>query len=169
MKVNLHTHTYRCRHAKGTDEEYVLAAIDAGYDKLGFADHTPFPYENGFFNDDKMLVEELPDYIDSVLTLKEKYRGQIEILLGLECEAVPEFFPFLKEMKQKMDYLILGSHGDTIGVLPAEVLRRRTAGKTLLGKMCFRQSGTVSDEKYRAVQLTEVFGEILQRDGPVFT
>jgi hypothetical protein len=35
--------------------------------------------------------------------------------------------------------------------------------------MCFRQSGTVSDEKYRAVQLTEVFGEILQRDGPVFT
>ena len=76
------------------------------------------------------------------------------------------------ERKQLIDMncgLILGSHGDTIGVLPAEVLRRRTAGKTLLGKMCFRQSGTVSDEKYRAVQLTEVFGEILQRDGPVFT
>ena len=112
MKVNLHTHTYRCRHAKGSDEEYVLAAIDAGYDKLGFADHTPFPYANGFVNGDKMLIEELPDYIDSVLNLKEKYRGQIEILLGLECEAVPEFFPFLREMKQKMDYLILGSHGD---------------------------------------------------------
>ena len=112
MKVNLHTHTYRCRHAKGTDEEYVLAAIDAGYDKLGFADHTPFPYKGDFVNGDKMLVEELPDYIDSVLTLKEKYKGQIEILLGLECEAVPEFFPFLREMKRKMDYLILGSHGD---------------------------------------------------------
>lgn len=112
MKVNLHTHTYRCRHAKGSDEEYVLAAIDAGYDKLGFADHTPFPYANGFVNGDKMLIEELPDYIDSVLNLKEKYRGQIEILLGLECEAVPEFFPFLREMKRQMDYLILGSHGD---------------------------------------------------------
>ena len=112
MKINLHTHTYRCRHAKGSDEEYVLAAIDAGYDKLGFADHTPFPYANGFVNGDKMLIEELPDYIDSVLNLKEKYRGQIEILLGLECEAVPEFFPFLREMKRQMDYLILGSHGD---------------------------------------------------------
>jgi histidinol-phosphatase (PHP family) len=112
MKVNLHTHTYRCRHAKGTDEEYVLAAIDAGYDKLGFADHTPFPYKDDYINGDKMLVEELPDYIDSVLSLKEKYKGQIEILLGLECEAVPEFFPFLREMKRKMDYLILGSHGD---------------------------------------------------------
>ena len=112
MKVNLHTHTYRCRHAKGTDEEYVLAAIDAGYDKLGFADHTPFPYKDDYINGDKMLVEELPDYIDSVLSLKERYKGQIEILLGLECEAVPEFFPFLREMKRKMDYLILGSHGD---------------------------------------------------------
>lgn len=112
MKVNLHTHTYRCRHAKGTDEEYVLAAIDAGYDKLGFADHTPFPYKDDYINGDKMLVEELPDYIDSVLSLKERYKGQIEILLGLECEAVPEFFSFLREMKRKMDYLILGSHGD---------------------------------------------------------
>lgn len=112
MKVNLHTHTYRCRHAKGTDEEYVLAAIDAGYDKLGFADHTPFPYTDGFVNGDKMLVEELPGYIDSVLSLKEKYKGQIEILLGLECEAVPEFFPFLREIRSQMDYLILGSHGD---------------------------------------------------------
>ena len=112
MKVNLHTHTYRCRHAKGTDEEYVLAAIDAGYDKLGFADHTPFPYTDGFCNGDKMTVEELPDYIASVNSLKETYKDRIEILLGLECEAVPEFFPFLAEVKQQMDYLILGSHGD---------------------------------------------------------
>ena len=112
MKVNLHTHTYRCGHAKGTDEEYVLAAIEAGYDKLGFADHTPFPYKDGFVNKDKMTVEELPDYIASVNALKEKYKGKIEILLGLECEAVPDFYPFLAEVKQQMDYLILGSHGD---------------------------------------------------------
>ena len=112
VKVNLHTHTYRCGHAKGTDEEYVLAAIDAGYDKLGFADHTPFPYKDGFINKDKMPVEELPGYIDAILSLKEKYKDRIEILLGLECEAVPEFFPFLREVRQRMDYLILGSHGD---------------------------------------------------------
>ena len=47
MKVNLHTHTVRCGHAVGTDEEYVLAAIAAGFTKLGFSDHNPFPYENG--------------------------------------------------------------------------------------------------------------------------
>ena len=26
---NFHTHTYRCMHASGTDEDYVLAAIEA--------------------------------------------------------------------------------------------------------------------------------------------
>ncbi len=28
---NFHTHTYRCHHAKGSDREYVEAAIKAGY------------------------------------------------------------------------------------------------------------------------------------------
>lgn len=112
LKVNLHTHTARCHHALGTDEEYVLAAIQAGYTKLGFSDHTPFPYIDGYVNCDKMTMDELEGYISSVLSLREKYRGQIEILLGLECEAVPEFFPFLAEMKEKTDYLIFGNHGD---------------------------------------------------------
>lgn len=112
MKVNLHTHTYRCRHAEGTDEEYVLAAIKEGYTKLGFADHTPFPYENGYVGKSKMTVDELEGYISSITALKEKYKGQIQILLGLECESVPRFFPFLKEVKEKMDYMILGNHGD---------------------------------------------------------
>lgn len=112
MKVNLHTHTSRCGHAWGTDEEYVLAAIEAGYTRLGFSDHTPFPYENGYVNGTKMLPQELEGYIESVLSLKEKYADQIEILLGLECESVPRFFPYLRQLRQRMDYLILGSHGD---------------------------------------------------------
>ena len=112
MKVNLHTHTYRCRHAEGTDEEYVLAAIAAGFTKLGFTDHTPFPYDNGYVGKSKMTVDELDGYVESVNALKEKYKGQIEILLGLECESAPRFFPFLRQQKERMDYLILGNHGD---------------------------------------------------------
>lgn len=112
MKVNLHTHTIRCYHAEGTDEEYVLAAMEAGFDKLGFSDHTPFPYTDGFFNGDKMEMDQLEDYIASVESLRCKYADKIEILLGLECEAVEEFFPFLREMRKRVDYLILGNHGD---------------------------------------------------------
>lgn len=112
MKVNLHTHTYRCGHADGTDEAFVLAAIAAGFTHLGFSDHTPFPYENNYQNGSKMQLQELEGYIASVLALKEKYRQQIRIFLGLECESVPRFFPYLKQLGSTMDYLILGNHGD---------------------------------------------------------
>ena len=44
MKANYHTHTARCGHATGTDEEYVLAAIEQGFDELVFSDHVPWPY-----------------------------------------------------------------------------------------------------------------------------
>ena len=102
MKVNLHTHTARCHHARGTDEEYVLAAIHAGDKKLGFSDHTPLPYEDGYVNPQKMLPEELDGYIAAILSLKEKYKDQIEILVGLECEAVERFLPYLAEQKKKL-------------------------------------------------------------------
>ena len=113
MKVNLHTHTARCGHAYGTDEEFVLAAIAQGYTKLGFSDHTPFPYEPEFQAENtKMSAQMLEDYISSVNALKEKFKGRIEILLGLECESVPRFFPFLTDLRKRLDYMILGNHGD---------------------------------------------------------
>lgn len=36
MKTNYHTHTTRCHHATGSDEDYVLSAIKGGYQELGF-------------------------------------------------------------------------------------------------------------------------------------
>ena len=45
---NFHTHTRRCMHASGSDEDYVLAAIEAGYEVLGFSDHTPWKYDSNF-------------------------------------------------------------------------------------------------------------------------
>ena len=44
LKCNYHTHTTRCKHAFGEDEAFVQAAITAGFDVLGFADHAPWPY-----------------------------------------------------------------------------------------------------------------------------
>ena len=98
---NYHTHTARCRHAEGTDEEYVLAAIETGYDTLGFSDHCPWPVE-------------LDDYIASVRHLQEKYAGQIRILLGFECEYLPEYMDWLRQTaeERQLDYLIFGNHWD---------------------------------------------------------
>lgn len=112
MVTNYHTHTFRCGHAgKFCDEEYVLAAIACGMDVLGFSDHIPWPYVSEFRQPRvRMDVEALPDYIASVLELREKYKDQIRILVGLECEYFPPYLSWLKEQKEALDYLILGNH-----------------------------------------------------------
>ena len=43
IKVNLHTHTDRCRHAVGSVSDYCLEAQKYGLEILGFSDHGPFP------------------------------------------------------------------------------------------------------------------------------
>lgn len=41
MLTNYHTHTTRCGHAEGTEEEYILTALRCGFKVLGFSDHAP--------------------------------------------------------------------------------------------------------------------------------
>lgn len=109
---NYHTHTFRCGHAlENKDEEYVLKAIELGYKNLGFSDHGPFKniidprmrmdFENGF-----------KDYLNSILTLKEKYKDKINIHLGLEIEYIKEKDSFYKELfnNYEIEYLIIGQH-----------------------------------------------------------
>ena len=86
MKCNFHTHTARCNHAVGLDEEYVLSAIEAGFDEIGFSDHTPWPFESGYVSPMRMRADELEEYVLSVNRLREKYKDKIKIHLGLECE-----------------------------------------------------------------------------------
>ena len=110
---NYHTHTMRCGHAIGSDEEYVRAAIEAGWKVLGFSDHAAWPYESGFTNPGvRMTVDMLEEYCAAIRALQEKYRDKIRIYLGLECEYFPAHMEWLRELKEKMgfDYFIFGNH-----------------------------------------------------------
>ena len=72
MKVNYHTHTKRCHHAFGSDEEYILAAIKGGYKVLGFSDHSPWKYDSDFTGRIRMPLSDFEDYYTSLTRLKEK-------------------------------------------------------------------------------------------------
>lgn len=111
-KNNYHTHTTRCYHASGKDEEYVKAAIKAGIKELGFSDHTPWHYDSSFKATMRMPESQLDDYIESIRYLKEKYKDQISILIGLECEYFERYMPWLEKMlkDKQIDYIILGNH-----------------------------------------------------------
>ncbi len=113
--LNYHSHTPRCMHAKGTEEEYVRHALDSGYEAIGFADHTPWPYKSDFVAGMRMRASELDGYVAAVRAVERKYAGRIRVHLGLECEAFPEFYPWLREIREEkgIEYFILGNHYDT--------------------------------------------------------
>ncbi len=105
-----HCHTKRCGHATGEDEEYVRRAIDLGIKRLGFSDHVILPegYSQPGIRGDYSLLE---DYLQSIKSLKVKYKDQIEILVGFEAEYFPELVDYYKDLlKNKIDFLILGQH-----------------------------------------------------------
>lgn len=113
-RVNYHSHTVRCQHASGTEEEYILQAIDLGLETLGFSDHTAWPYTNDYVSNIRMRIDQLPDYLDTIKNLKEKYAGQINVRLGLECEYFPAYMGWLKDLKaEHLDFIIMGNHFDT--------------------------------------------------------
>ena len=112
MIANYHTHTWRCAHATGVEEDYVKAALEAGLEILGFADHSPYEFPPHHKSSFRMATSQLRDYCDVVLELRQRYQGQIQIPLGLEMEYYPQLFENMMEIFRDypLDYLILGQH-----------------------------------------------------------
>ena len=120
MRANYHTHTHRCRHALGTERDYIERALEGGLEILGFSDHAPFEYgEPGNYPNVRMAPEELEGYVAAVNALKAEYAGRIGLHIGLEAEYYPKLFPKLLERVRGLgiEYLLLGQHfpGNEIG------------------------------------------------------
>ena len=113
MDYNYHTHTYRCGHATGTEEEYILRAIKNGVRYMGFSDHIPFLFEDGSENIGiRVPVAEAEAYVSTLQALRKKYQGQIEIAIGFEMEYYPTCFDSMVANARRWgaEYLILGQH-----------------------------------------------------------
>lgn len=112
MIANYHTHTPRCNHAIGSEEEYVRCAMDGGLQILGFSDHTPYPFPPEYISGFRMRVHELEDYAAAVRRMQATYGQQLEIHLGVEAEYYPKFFTDLLHLlrDQGVEYMILGQH-----------------------------------------------------------
>ena len=112
IRTNFHTHTQRCHHAYGSDEDFVKSAIQNEYKVLGFSDHCCWKYKGLFKSGIRMTIHEFNDYKRSVLSLKEKYKSQIEIRLGMEAEYFPDYMDWMLDfcIEKDIDYLIFGNH-----------------------------------------------------------
>ena len=97
MIANFHTHTTFCD-GKNTPEEIVLKAIEKGFSAIGFSGH-------GYTEFDlRYCMKDTDAYIAEINALKEKYKGSIQIYLGIEEDA---FHPV---DRSKFDYIIGSSH-----------------------------------------------------------
>ena len=112
MIANLHTHTPRCNHAIGAEQDYVQVALKEGLKVLGFSDHTPYFFPGDYYSRMRMYPEELTGYADTVRALQKQYAGKLEIPLGVEVEYYPNLFPQLLPVLRDagIAYMLLGQH-----------------------------------------------------------
>ena len=113
MDYNFHVHTWRCSHATGTEEEYLVRAMENGIRYVGFSDHIPFRCPDGYESISvRVPVDQAEDYCRDLRRLREKYEGKIELYIGFESEYFPEQFESMLADARGWgaEYLILGQH-----------------------------------------------------------
>lgn len=133
---NYHTHTYRCGHANGNEEDMVKAAIDMKLDDLGMCCHVPLPHYRkhllyslpairnlkslaslclSFIKNGpsmRMPYIQIEEHLKKIEECQNKYKEQINIYKGFEAEGLQEYFDYYQSLldEGKIDYLILGHH-----------------------------------------------------------
>jgi histidinol-phosphatase (PHP family) len=109
MNADLHTHTYLCKHADGGAEEYVRAAIDRGLTMIGCSDHAPMP--DDYDAKHRMSFDQFEhDYKPTVLALREKYKGSIDVKFGVEGDFFPGTEDWVRDFHAANDFdYVIGS------------------------------------------------------------
>jgi histidinol-phosphatase (PHP family) len=120
VKIDSHTHTFYSKHAIGSVDEVVRAALARGIDVLTLTDHAPFHVDSR----NRLLESELDAYFEDMERARLAYRGDITILRGLEFDYLPGSHEYTLRMLARYDldfaigsihYVPLSEH-DTVKV-----------------------------------------------------
>lgn len=101
---DFHVHT-SFSDGKNTPEEVVLSAISMGLTELGFSDHSYTSYDESCC----IPKDRVSEYRDTVVALREKYRGKIKIYCGIEQDYYSDWDAV------GFDYIIGSVHAVKLG------------------------------------------------------
>jgi histidinol-phosphatase (PHP family) len=116
MLADYHVHTPYCGHARGKVIEYVRAAVSLGLSEIGFADHLGryylTPTQRRRYWDWGMEERTVARYVAELLELREMFRDQIRIRIGLEVDYVEGAEDLLEPIINRfpLDYLLCSVH-----------------------------------------------------------
>ncbi|MCK9473523.1 histidinol-phosphatase [Sulfurimonas sp.] len=105
MIVDLHNHTKLCNHAEGEISQYIEKAIASNIKYFGFAEHAPMHFDEKY----RISFEQMQEYETTVLEAKQRYKSEIEILLGYEVDYLKGYMD-KRVLDADVDYLIGSVH-----------------------------------------------------------
>jgi histidinol-phosphatase (PHP family) len=118
LKWDGHTHSPYCPHgSKDSLESYIEKAIMEGFQRYSITEHAPLP--PSFIDpapqmDSAMKAEDIDAYISECEQLKERYKKDIDIKIGLEIDFLlgyeDETREFLNKVGPRLDDAILSVH-----------------------------------------------------------
>ena len=103
-----HMHTPLCGHAIGEPYEYAEQAIKVGLEEIGFSDHAPFVHmvDPGITMD----ITQLPQYYQMIEDVREKYKNELRIKIGIEADFIPGYESKTKAILDDYPYdYVIGS------------------------------------------------------------
>jgi histidinol-phosphatase (PHP family) len=92
--IDGHMHTALCGHARGTMEEYVQAGLRKGLKKIIFLEHLETGI--GYFETTWLNDYDFDYYFEEGERLQKKYRGLIDIGLGVEVGYNPDMVAVIR-------------------------------------------------------------------------
>lgn len=104
IKCDYHLHTTNSWDGASSMEEYILKALEFGFEELCFTEHFDvFPYR-------KNTIVDLEKYQKEFIEMKEKYGHQINLKFGLELGLIPGSYDEIKELISGYNFdFVLGS------------------------------------------------------------
>lgn len=133
MIIDSHVHTCYSKHASGSVDRIVEAALEKGIEILTITDHAPFYVDPG----NRLLESELERYFRDIQRAQSAHRGEIKILSGLELDYMPGYDVSAARLlaRYDLDFAMASIHyipmpiGDPVKVWELDRINRETVLK----------------------------------------
>lgn len=108
MLSDYHLHSHFSGDCTVPMDEMIQSAIDKGVERLCFTEHHDIDFPHPTIN----FYLDIPGYVEAFPSYKEKYKDQIQLLIGIELGMVPSQHEIMSDIANSnpFDFIIASNH-----------------------------------------------------------